>query len=388
MTQAAPAPHRAFLVVSTLEGTTEEPVVGPGRVMAKLAVVLRQQYGYDVSLISAFGPQDSPLTRELEIAGVSLEHLGMKSLWDMRGVTRFRQLLRSRRPAIVHSRTMRADLLARMGRSYGAKVVNNVVSLFPQDAFKWHGELKGRAVLKIARATSRRVDAWVPNAEGLTESIVKVFGAPSEAIEVIRDGISLDTWISPKPVDRKTFGIPDDAILCVTAARLHVQKGVDVLVKAAAEAVAGRSDLYFLIAGEGPDRASLEREIGTHGLDGRVILAGFREDVPGLMSASDLCVLPSRMEGLPTTVMEAMAAGIPVIATDVGGTRELVRDGVTGWLVPPDDPRALAEAIGRASSSDLRVMGSTAREHARANFTIHSMAEAFDALYSRLASND
>jgi glycosyltransferase involved in cell wall biosynthesis len=140
---------------------------------------------------------------------------------------------------------------------------------------------------------------------------------------------------------RRTLLGERDAALVLTLARLDEHKGLLTLVRCAAEV----SNAVFAIAGEGPQRAHLEEEIRARGLGERVLLLGHRTDVPDLLAACDLFVLPSLFEGLSVSLLEAMAARKPVVASDIGGNNEVVVDGETGVLVPPGDPMRMASAV-------------------------------------------
>jgi glycosyltransferase involved in cell wall biosynthesis len=137
--------------------------------------------------------------------------------------------------------------------------------------------------------------------------------------------------------------------------------------------------------GEGPDRNAIEAEIRRLELQGRVRLAGERSDVPELLAESDVFVLSSRSEGLPVSVLEAMAAELPVVATDVGGLAELVVDGETGILVPPGDEAALTEALGRVvEDRELRRrLGAAGRARAESSFDLSEFRRAHLELYER-----
>ena len=140
---------------------------------------------------------------------------------------------------------------------------------------------------------------------------------------------------------RRTLTGDDRTRLVFTAARLHEQKGIDVLI----EAVPGISATHFVIAGDGPERRSLEKLARDLGVEERVTFLGARSDIPALLRASDLFVLPSRYEGFPLALLEAMAAEVAVVATRIAGVDELVVDGETGYLVEAGDSAALGSAI-------------------------------------------
>ena len=140
------------------------------------------------------------------------------------------------------------------------------------------------------------------------------------------------------------------------------------------------------LVGDGPLRPAVEKAIVKMGLERKVLFLGIRDDVPQLLAASDVFVLSSDYEGVPLTVLEAMAAGKPVVATAVGGVPELIEDGETGILVPPRNPEALAQGILRlAKDASLRQrMGKAARERAQERFDISRTAREYEALYLRL----
>jgi glycosyltransferase involved in cell wall biosynthesis len=189
---------------------------------------------------------------------------------------------------------------------------------------------------------------------------------------------------------RTSFGFPPAAPVVAVFARLTRIKGVEYFLEAAAMLKARFEEARFLIVGEDfyeDHRAGLEALARTLGLDSRVVFAGFREDVPDLLREVAVSVLPSLGgEGLPNVVLEAMAAGVPVVATRVGGTPELIEDGIQGLLVPPRDPGALALAIGSllAEPRRRRSMGQAGRERAGKEFSIEAGVHATETLYERL----
>jgi glycosyltransferase involved in cell wall biosynthesis len=142
----------------------------------------------------------------------------------------------------------------------------------------------------------------------------------------------------------------------------------------------------FVHFGDGPLRAGLEQQIARLGLEGRFILAGFRDDLDRFLPHWDLAVLPSFTEGLPNVVLESYAAGVPVVATAVGGTPEVVEDGVDGYLVPPRDTAALAGRIldMLALGEGRRLMGQRGRERIQARFTFHAQARLYQNLFAGL----
>ena len=188
---------------------------------------------------------------------------------------------------------------------------------------------------------------------------------------------------------RENHGAAPSAPICLVVARLTAQKGIDLLL----DALILYQGVPFLtvVAGDGPLRAELEERARRLGLDfksaspdrPRIAFLGPRDDVRRLLAAADLLVLPSRMEGLSLALVEAHAAGVPCLVTRVGGNEEIVADGETGVIVPPEDPAALAGALGRLLSDPAErwAMGEAARRRYEAHFTVERMAEATCALY-------
>jgi glycosyltransferase involved in cell wall biosynthesis len=175
-----------------------------------------------------------------------------------------------------------------------------------------------------------------------------------------------------------------------TAGRLVHIKGLHDLIDAVAGLAPDYPELHLKIAGDGPDRASLELRCAQLGLSGRVTLVGWQEDISSFLAECDIFVQPSHQEGFGMSVLEAMAAGLPVVAANVGGLRELVEDGVTGCLTPAKDSTALAQAIQALLNDEPRRnrMGNAGRERAASCFSRHKMAEETRELYLSLAQKD
>ncbi|WP_245422266.1 glycosyltransferase [Alsobacter soli] len=213
--------------------------------------------------------------------------------------------------------------------------------------------------------------------EDSRESYVRE-GVPPGLVHVIPNGVAPASPVRTRTDMRKRLGLPGDAPVILTVARLAPQKGHAVLLQAAQEILAGRPDARFLWAGSGPLAGELRDRIAEAGLCDAVRLLGHRRDIPDLMAAADLFVLPSLFEGHPLVALEAMQAGLPVVATDAQGTREAVQDGVTGLLAPPSDPSGLARAVAAALADP-----SAAAARARAARTV--WAERFSA--ARMAAD-
>ena len=227
---------------------------------------------------------------------------------------------------------------------------------------------------------------------GVSDAVVQEFvnygvGSPSE-IAKIANGIDLDNYQNAQrhnPPLRDHWGIPRNAILFGSTGRLTIEKAYEVWVQAARQLVnqhPERQNLYFVIAGEGGQRQRLEHEIVKHDLAGRFILLGNQTNIPTLLREFDVFVLPSRSESFGISLVEAMAAGLPCIASTVGGLPEIL-DSSCGMLVPPESPDALCQAMGQMLDRGRRQILAAAAPTVAQKFSIEACAEKYAALYHR-----
>ncbi len=243
--------------------------------------------------------------------------------------------------------------------------------------------LMNRNVRLQMRAVGTGVHRYLAVSQHVRDRLAAGVGLPERKLRVVPNGIDPAPFTrAPDPVLRTRLAGSPDRQLVFTAARLSPLKGLDVLLSAAALVPEAR----FVVAGEGPERAALEARAEALGVAHRVHFLGARDDVPDLLAACDLFVLPSRVEGLPLSVLEAMAAAKAVVATRIGGTDEVVIDGETGILVPPGDAAALASAIGTflADPARARRAGEAGRDRLRARFTAQAMIDGVTAAYEEL----
>ena len=216
-------------------------------------------------------------------------------------------------------------------------------------------------------------------------------GVRTDRIVVIHDAVQVARFDHPDPAYRcrmvEMFPQPLSTIVG-SAGRLSPEKGFAVLVEAAAIVTRSDPGVGFVHFGDGPLRATIERQIRDLGLQGRFILAGFRDDLDRFLPHWDLSVLPSYTEGLPNVVLESYAAGVPVVATAVGGTPEAVADGVDGYLVPSGDPVALAGRILDVlkSGEARKAMGQRGRDRIQSRFTFEAQALRYQDLFDEITN--
>jgi glycosyltransferase involved in cell wall biosynthesis len=198
-----------------------------------------------------------------------------------------------------------------------------------------------------------------------------------ERLRVIPNSVDADGLVGARAGDlRAELGLPAGCPLVLSVGRLSAEKGPRDLVEAARLVTNERPDVYSVVLGDGRERARLERQARRLALNERLVFAGFREDARRLIAQADVLALPSLTEGLPNVVLEAFAAGVPVVATGVGGVPELVRDGENGWLVPPADAGGLASALVAAlSDPDERARrGAAGQALVRGRYTFAAQA--------------
>jgi len=285
--------------------------------------------------------------------GVSTHNLGVPGNWDLRAVERARRLIEEVGADVVHTHLLRADLMG------GAAARWADVPVVVSTAY---------AVGQFRRAFPRRADVLLDAAcrmlpthllavsDAVRRDCLERLGFSPAQVRVIRTGID-----PPPPIDaaaceqaRRELEIEPSDRCVLAVARLSYEKGIDDLIDAAAEVGHGVENVKFVVLGDGPERPALQERIDALGLKRSFRLAGFRDDVWPYLAAADVFCLPSKMEGMPNALLEAMASACPIVATAVGGVPEAIEDGQCGLLAPPGAPAGLAAAIGRLlSDADL-----------------------------------
>lgn len=330
------------------------------------------------SAIASFHDPDA--TRNEVAPHVPVHVMGKRQGNDPRVVFRLARLFRRQRIDIVHTHNwgtlVEGFLAARLAR-------------VPAFVHGEHGTMEtGRVNLRVQGAVWRRATRVLSVSSRLADRMADRVGFPRERIHVIRNGASLDRFGSvPRAEARQSLGLSAGELVIGTVGRLVPVKDHATLLRAGARLDAEGHPCRILIVGEGPLREATASLGGELGLADRLVLIGARPDVERVLAALDVFVLSSRSEGLSNTILEAMAAGLPVVATHVGGADELVVEGETGLLVPSNDPAALAGAVGRLLSNPAlrQTMGEAAQARARREFTLERMLADYGRLYGDIA---
>jgi sugar transferase (PEP-CTERM/EpsH1 system associated) len=239
------------------------------------------------------------------------------------------------------------------------------------------------------RVLLRRCDRVVAVGQAVRDALVANDGFPAHRVGVIYNGIDLAPFAAvpdERGAVRREMGVGDDAFVMLQVARLDYLKDHATAVRTLAHVLPLRPDARLVLVGEGPERAAIEAVVRQHGLEGRVRFLGLRKDVARLLAGADLFLLTSISEGIPLTVIEAMAAGLPVVSTRVGGVPEVVAVGQTGLLAPAGDAAALAGMVCALADNPLRrcEMGRLGRRRAEAHFSESQMHARYRGLYQEM----
>jgi glycosyltransferase involved in cell wall biosynthesis len=340
-----------------------------------------QRRGWKISIASMLPP--IAYVEELEAAGICVYNLRMRrKVPDPRAVLRLAAIMRRERPLLIHSHMIHANLLARITRLF-VKVPVLICTA--------HSITEGGRPRELAyRLTDSLADITTQVSEAGKQRYIQVGAVPPHKIVCIPNGIDTSRF-QPNPMVRQAvreqLGCAPDAFVWLTVGRLEPVKNHLGLLSAFREVAAVHPNARLLIAGQGSLQAATEQRIVELGLADRVRLLGLRRDIPDLLNAADAFVLPSLWEGMPLTLLEASAAALPIVATDVGGNSEVVLDGKTGYLVPPQEAKALTQAMLRVmllSENDRIAMGLAGRAHVVQNFDLERVVDRWEALYREL----
>lgn len=346
---------------------------------------------YAACLTGQLNPASATFTGEITGAAKILS-LDLRRLVSLSAFFSLKKIIRENNIRIIHSQGARADFYARLAaRAAGGGAI---VSTIASPVEEYNVSLPRKAVYNaLDRLTGCSVDRFIAVADHIGRKLVLGRGIPAHKVVRIYNGIE-PTQYAPQPDTaakaRADYNIPPNSFLAGTFCRLSWEKGLFHLIEAA-KIIAGRGDvtpdgIKYLIAGEGPLEKELKAKVKSLGLENSFVFAGFIKDVRPLLSALDIFVLPSFREGFPVSVLEAMAMGKPVAASNIDGINESVADGLNGLLVSPKDSAALAGAITALFKDKARAaeMGHRGRAIVADRFGLDKMIKAHEDLYERL----
>jgi glycosyltransferase involved in cell wall biosynthesis len=352
---------------------------GPGgaeTVCAQVLAGLDQSRWHAVAIL----PGRGWLYDQLVSNGVETIVLPERHAFDVGFLWRVRQIIRDRRIDLIHGHlfgsAVRAGLLARLTNIPAVATLHGMADLAPAERFL---ALK----LAILRAGLDRLVMVSPQ---LRDAFLSRVRLPSDRVVVIPNGINVERFDATRdPQFRRSLNIGDDEFVVGSVGNLNAEKGFDVLLEAAALLKASGRQYRFVIVGDVNGRQSAElMALRQHlGLTEDVIFTGFRSDVPQALTAFDVYALSSRSEGFSISLVEAMAAGLPVVATRCGGPEHIVSDQITGLLVENSSPKALADGITRFHDDrqSARRVGAAARRDVQGRFGVAPQIQSYERLY-------
>jgi sugar transferase (PEP-CTERM/EpsH1 system associated) len=370
---SAMTPHIFHLVHARETGGTENGVVN-------LINTLDGAFRHSVLTMTTTGR----MARRLP-PNVPVHELAKRPGLDLRTTVRLAALLRRLRPDVVHSRnwaTFDAVLAARL-----AGVPTVIHGEHGREIADPHGLSRRRNLVR--RLSAPLVSRFVTVSHDLRRWLIETVGVPANRVETIHNGVDVERFTETgRDTARRTLGLADETIVIGTVGRLDPVKDHASLIEAFAMLPDPHRQLALLIAGDGPCRAALQTRARRPDVAGRVHLLGERSDVPIVLKSFDVFTLPSIAEGISNTILEAMASGVPVVATRTGGNPELVEDAVTGTLVPVGNTPALAAALQRyVSDAHLSALhGKAGRQRVLERFTLDHMATRYGELYLAFTS--
>ncbi|MBZ0257319.1 glycosyltransferase [bacterium] len=375
MNASATAPTPIVIV------TTDSQICGTERmILALLSQLDRERYR--PHLVAMKGPGD--LIDQAQAMGVDATNLQFDAKGKWRGLREWRRILREAQPKLIHSFLFHSNLLARFTKILhpSIKIISGIRTVYTVEEY-------GRLYGLLERWTHGLDSLYVANSEQGRLSAIDTIGLPEKNIRSVPNGINIDPIQEPneeiRTNVRNEFGISKEEFVLGVVAQLRPAKRHDLLLEAFADALNAKPNLRLLIVGGCECEQALREQAAALQIEAAVTFAGYRSDARRILRGLDAFTLPSDVEGIPVSVMEAMEAGLPVIATRVGGVPGLIEDGASGCLIDPGDGNALTENILRiAFDVGLRnQLGQAARERVVKEFSVQRMARRFEELYEQ-----
>ncbi|MGQ9651709.1 MAG: glycosyltransferase [Phycisphaerae bacterium] len=324
-----------------------------------------------------------PVGDMLVSAGIAVSSCGARTSRDMKALHRLWRILKTTRPQVLHALLFHANIACRLVGPLADVPINRIVCEIQTVELErpWH--------LVLDNLTCRLCRLEVGNSPSVVAHLRRKAHLPASRLSCQWGAVDVTAIDAAEPADRAMFGIPPDQPLVIWTGRLDPVKGFEEMLSAFAR-LRQTLPASLLLVGDGPYRPAVERLIAEYRLDQSVKFAGSRPDVPSLLKMADAFLFCSRTEGLPNSLLEAMAAGLPVVATDVPGCRDVVIHGQTGLLSRAgsavDIERKLALVLtNRRLSADL---GARAHDWVRTHLDVQKWSEHWELIYSHIAQDD
>jgi len=375
--------HKKTKPVRLLHVVGDSRFGGAGRIILRLGQVAQSE-GWRVDILTT----DPVFQRAIRQHGLGLVSLDVirreiRPLWDLAGLVRLSNFLRRERYDIVHTHTSKGGFVGRLA----ARLAGVPVIVHTAHGFAFH-ERSPRSARHCYSALERIASRWCDRIVSVSDfhrrwALELGICSPSKILAIPNGIAALANPEIPRADLRRRLGVRERDLLVLSMARLAPDKGLEYLIEAATMLLRSERQFQIVIAGEGPLRTQLEDLARNLGVADWVAFLGFREDVSDLLAACDLVVLPSLREGLSIALLEAMAAGKPIVATSIGSHRELASQADIARLVPPTDAAALCNAILQlAPDAALRThLGINARTLYENHYTEERMLNTYKQLY-------
>ncbi len=380
MQKGKAAPQRPLRVALTI---TELNVGGAEQSLTNLALGLNRERFEPV--VISLGPPPvgdrAKLVEQLEAVKTPVHFLHLRSSGQaLPGLIRLQRLYRQLQPDVVQSFLYHANVLSAIAaRRVGVKAIATGVRVADPR----------RTRLIVERFASHHVSRIVCVSQAVAEFVARQGGFPASKIVVIPNGIDLGPFTTSPPVDLRALGVPPGRRAVVVVARLDAQKGIDWLLSMAPELLAQAPHHDLLLVGEGPQRRELEHAAKEGPFADRIHFAGFRSDIPSILAACDLLLLPSRWEGMPNAVLETMAAQRPVVATRSEGVVELLGDDADAQLVTFGEAqdfikKALTFLCDQRAA---QIWGQRNRQRVEQRFSLATMVGRYERLFEEIGAS-
>jgi glycosyltransferase involved in cell wall biosynthesis len=372
-------------------------VGGPALHVAYLAAGLADR-GYDTTLVAgtlARGEESMAAAaqeRGVKIVPLDELHREVSPLHDLRAILRLARLIRRERPDILHTHTAKAGAVGRVAALLSGRARPSII------VHTFHGHVLRGYFNPLTTLGYRLLERWLATfttalvavSPEVRDDLVRLGVAPAEKFAVVRLGIELDERVGVDPgaraETRRILGVADDAFLVGWVGRMTAVKQTDDVLRALSGLLERGVDAYLCLVGDGPDRDHLERYAHELGIVRRCLFLGYQNEVGRFYQAIDALVLPSLNEGTPVSVIEALAAERPAVATRVGGIPDVIRTGIDGFLVDAGDAGALADKLALLAHDPARraEMGAEGRAWVLERYAVERLVDDVDLLYRSL----
>jgi glycosyltransferase involved in cell wall biosynthesis len=376
-------------------------VGGPALHVAYLTAGLAKR-GYDTTLVAgtiAHGEESMAFVadqRGVRIETVADLHREIAPLSDARAILRLARLIRREQPTILHTHTAKAGAVGRLAALLaGSARPPIIVHTFHGHVLRgYFNAITAYGFRTLERLLARMTTRLIAVSPEVRDDLVSLGVAPASKFVVIRLGIELDERVGEENDEarqetRRRLGLASDAFVVGWVGRMTAVKRTEDLVRVTRTLVDLGVDAYLCLVGDGPDREALEAYAHELGVVKRCLFVGYQEDVARFYSAIDVLLLPSANEGTPVSVIEALAAGRPAVATDVGGVPDVVREGVDGFLADVGDVDVLASRLAELAADPERraAMGASGRERVLSRYAVERLVDDVDELYRTLLAD-